>query len=365
MNRNNVNFPPCQNPSFSITAPQFVTLSFDDNGYGDGIEFIIQTLSRYKNKDNSKYKAAFYLEGQHGLKKDVQNAIKSAYKSNHEIGCHSFSHPHNVDFIKTENGYKRKSLLSESQWRNEIISNLEVLTKPVEQNGIGIPQKDIQGFRTPYITYNQQIYNILDEYNFLYDASIEEGWTLEEDGSNNFWPYTLDNISPGEAFRNKQEQEPFISKHCGLWILPLYTLIIPPDNLCKKYGTTEGARQRAKQHKDNFNITDGKISGMDWNFWFDFYMSKEDAAATMKYTFDLRYNGNRCPFTIGLHSDIYSDNYDLNEAKKYDSKLLTTTAKQRREAFIDFLEYISTKEDCRVVKPVELIDWISKQNCES
>ena len=218
------------------------------------------------------------------------------------------------------------------------------------QFGMGIKREDIVGFRTPFLDYNEYVYKALETLGFKYDATIEEGWQDNMDGSDFLWPYTLDEGSPGDAFVAKdmyERDEPFVKKHPGLWLLPEYVLIIPPDELCEKYGTKKGARKRAEEASGE-DLEPGKITGMDWNIWFQYFMNKEDALATMKYSFDLRYDGNRCPFTFGMHTDIYSDKYDVYDLEGDEKDHIKANAAQRREAVVEFLEYISKKPDCRV-----------------
>ena len=128
---------------------------------------------------------------------------------------------------------------------------INLLTKPYNPNakegdpdsGMGIKREDIVGFRTPYLSYNEHVYYALEKLNFKYDATIEEGWQADQDGSNFFWPYTLDEGSPGDEYVAKvfyEKNEPFVKKHPGLWVLPEYVLIIPPDELCEKYGVKKG-----------------------------------------------------------------------------------------------------------------------------
>ena len=60
---------------------------------------------------------------------------------------------------------------------------------------------------------------------------------------------------------------------------------------------------------DYFSPEDGKITGFDWNFWAEFKMTRIEVEAILKHTLDLRLKGNRAPFLIGMHSDMYSSNY--------------------------------------------------------
>ena len=96
----------------------------------------------------------------------------------------------------------------------------------------------------------------------------------------------------------------------------------------------------------------GKITGMDWNLWCEFAMTPAEFLATLKYTLDLRLNGNRCPLTVGLHSELYSD--------KQDTKGLNATVAERRAALQEFFAYILQLPQVRLVNHKELLNWLQR-----
>ena len=362
-------------------VPQLMSFAFDDNAYSGykesgavgGMKFIIDTFESFKNPqgkgnrqtfDGETYKVTLYFKGNNAIKNPreddvlVKKIVHEAYERGHEIGCHTFTHPEGVKFNYDTEPQQRIDNLFYDDWMKELTDCIDLLTKPFNpdvksgetQFGMGIKREDIVGFRTPFLDYNEHVYKALESLNFKYDATIEEGWQDNMDGSDFLWPYTLDEGSPGDAFVAKdmyERDEPFVKKHPGLWLLPEYVLIIPPDELCEKYGTKKGARKRAEEASGE-DLESGKITGMDWNIWFQYFMDKADALATMKYSFDLRYDGNRCPFTFGMHTDIYSDKYDIYDLEGDEKDHIKAIAAQRREAVVEFLEYISKKPDCRV-----------------
>ncbi|MBO4404588.1 MAG: polysaccharide deacetylase family protein, partial [Treponema sp.] len=362
-------------------VPQFMSFAFDDNAYSGyeesgavgGMKFIIDTFESFSNPkangnaatfDGEKYKTTLYFKGNNAFpnkREDdalVKRIVREAYDRGHEIGCHTFTHPEGVKFNWDTEPAQRIDNLFYDDWMKELTQCIDVLTKPYNpdaksgdtESGMGIPREDIVGFRTPFLDYNEHVYKALEDLGFKYDATIEEGWQDDQDGSDFLWPYTLDAGSPGDEYVAKNfygKKEPFVGKHPGLWLLPEYVLVIPPDELCEKYGTKPGARKRAMEASDGDGES-GKITGMDWNIWFQFFMDKADALATMKYSFDLRYDGNRCPFTFGMHTDIYSDKYDIYDLEGDEKDKIKATAKERREAVKEFLEYINSKPDTRV-----------------
>src|SRR4051794_11529449 len=79
------------------------------------------------------------------------------------------------------------------------------------------------GFRTPFLSYNDNTMTSLVNQGFTYDISIEEGWQLSDDGINFNWPYTLDNASPGGAAVGRP-----VNNHSGLWELGAAPFVMPP-----------------------------------------------------------------------------------------------------------------------------------------
>jgi hypothetical protein len=89
---------------------------------------------------------------------------------------------------------------------------------------------------------------------------------------------------------------------------------------------------------------------MDWNLWVEFAMTPAEFLATLKYTLDLRLIGNRCPLTVGLHSELYSD--------RQDTKGLNATVDERRAALREFFDSILQVPQVRVVDHIELLHWL-------
>ncbi|MBQ9810827.1 MAG: hypothetical protein IJM52_06685, partial [Spirochaetales bacterium] len=195
----------------------------------------------------------------------------------------------------------------------------------------------------------------------LYEAAVEEGWQEENDGTNELWPYTLDGGRPGETYvsENFYDQPSLIGKHPGLWALPMYVFVAPSDELCARYGTKAGLRDRLAAVNSSFDKASGKITGMDWNIWFEYFMDEDDAFATMAHTLDLHLNGNRCPFYLGFHSDIYSEKYDQNDLEGAEVTSLRANAAQRRSAFTRILDYVLSKDDVQVITAKDSIRYLS------
>jgi len=185
--------------------------------------------------------------------------------------------------------------------------------------------------------------------NFWYDASIEDGYEYDHDGSNFYWPYTLDEGSPGHDILVKWGQKEPITPHAGLWEMPVYPVIVPPDDKCAEYGVPTGLRAKMQQHQSWFDTESGKITGFDYNLWVSFSMTKAEFLATLKYSLDQRLAGNRAPFTFGAHTDYYSSKY---------TAVPNATLAERQQAIEEFIDYARAKQMVRVTSAKQALDWI-------
>ncbi len=229
-----------------------------------------------------------------------------------------------------------------TQWDSEIKDTITHLSKPFnpdeqpsnsqQSSGMGADSSKLSGFRTPFLEYNDETFDVLVQQGFTYDTSIEEGWEDTMDGSNYPWPYTLDSGSPGNqymldnGFPNKVPLTP-----CpGLWELGVNPVIIPPDNLTAQYGVNHSIRNKVKSNISEFDVGSGKITGFDFNLWDQAKLNKAETLATLKYTLDLRLqNGNRAPFMFGAHSEYYSS--------KGESFFSQISVRDRQEVIEEFI----------------------------
>jgi peptidoglycan/xylan/chitin deacetylase (PgdA/CDA1 family) len=376
--RTEISIPANANPPGGLRpeqVPQFVCFGTDDNGYSGlegsggsgGLHFLSQQFSARKNPagsnnpqtfDSATWHYSFYVNtfyitsdsqdispysstGSEENPDFVKRAWQEAITAGHEIGVHTHSHPHGKQY-------------SQSQWQNEIQRCIDILGQPYAGNssrekiiqaaGLDIDRSQLAGFRTPFLEYNDNTLKAVHNLGFLYDCSLEEGTQPEQDGGNFLWPYRLDYGSPA----NPQT----IGKHPGLWEIPVYVFIVPPDNECERYGIPAGLRAKLKKVQDYFDPLAGKITGMDWNLWYEYFMTPAEFLATLKYTLDLRLTGNRCPLTIGLHSEIYAD--------KYNSSASPVTVAEKQGALREFFDYLRRLPQVRVVNNRELLTWLQQ-----
>jgi hypothetical protein len=335
------NVPPSLSPPCGLQpaqVPQFVSIGWDDNGQVAGMQWAIDVME-------GRGKATFFVTCTY-----AQAAIwRAAYDAGHEIGNHTVTHATN-----------RQADMA--RWRQELTDCNTYITEMV-----GVPANEIYGFRTPFLEYNDATLAVVQELGFQYDTSIEEGYEWNDDanggaggpmnGTDFYWPYTLDGRSPGhttqvEWGKGLAEIEP----HPGLWELPVYALVVPPDDKCEQYGVPTGLRDALKARQSWFDTEGGLITGFDYNLWAStsvggFQMTKDEFVATLKYTLDQRLAGNRSPFLLGAHSDYYVASWNQNAAG-------TPSELDRRAAIDEFLEYAASKSEVEIVTYKHVLDFI-------
>lgn len=339
---------PSVNPPGGIEVsktPMFVSIGFDDNGTAGELEWIREFTKGLKNSsgsgnsriyDGEKVSLTFFNNGKYAS--NAGSEWKKLYDDGHEIGNHSTNHRHGATIDWSTSPAKYEVVMSREEWREEIVTTDEIL---VEE---GIEYLDILGFRNPFLEYTNESISQVHELGFLYDCSIEEGYQQGMGPKNMFWPYTLDNGSPGNvtAAAWKDGQDP-IASYPGLWELPAYILVIPPDELSEKYEFEPGLRDKINEYKPYIKGSDWKVTGFDYNIWYtdsgEDMLNGAEFLAILKYNFDQRLEGNRAPFMFGAHTDYY-------------------TTDEKREAIEKFLEYVLTKEEVRVVSFKKILDWI-------
>lgn len=335
-------------------VPQFVQLGFDDNGISGhpgsgtvgGVRFVVDLFAGRRNPagrgnprtyDGSPARFSFYVATRYieAAETDTPQHLKLEWRrvvdAGHEMALHTHSHSHGAKFT-TE------------QWGDEIAACIRWLGKPFAADrtadpevGMGVPSAELLGFRAPFLEFDRPLFPALRAKALAYDCSIEEGFAKHFDGTNYFWPYR---IAAGYGGAGADGE---------LWEIPVYALVVPPDEECERYGIPPGLRARLAKRHDYFDPADGKITGFDWNVWVDFGMSAEEVVATFKYSLDRRLAGNRAPMTFGTHSDIYSDQYQGATG---------STAAERRRALSEILDYALAHDQVRVVTARQLLDWL-------
>jgi len=319
-------------------APMFVSIGFDDNGDADGMMWALDMLKA------RGLKTSFYMTSVYGQSDAVVATWKRAYAEGHEIANHTVSH------LPNHGGHD----FTKEQWMAELMPCSEFLTS----HSI-VPASEIYGFRTPYLEYDDATLQTVADLGIHYDCSIEEGYEDGHDGSNEYWPYTLDNRSPGHTVQVEwmDPENPIkeINPHPGLWEMPVYAVFVPPDDKCAQYGVPTGLRAKLKTRQSWFDVDSGSITGFDYNLWASvanggFEVTKAEYLAIMKYTFDQHLNGNHAPLLFGSHTAYYVDAWSANATG-------TPSAADRRAAVEEFIDYVIQKGG-KIAPHETILEWI-------
>ncbi len=332
-------------------VPLFVAFGFDDNPEPDGVDWAVSVFTSLTNHPGAGHAATYDgAPARASLYHTTKFADRAAHSwrgaraAGFETGSHTVEHRHGTDF-------------DVATWTKEIGACIDGLTA-APPLGLGMPAAEILGFRTPFLEYGAAVFPVIKALGFHYDCSIEEGRERDQDGTNFFWPYTLDRGSPGHDARLKMagvpDRKPIATWPQGLWEMPAYVVIVPPDVDAGRYGIAPGLRQKlARLHPEYFDVTTGKITGFDWNLWVDFQTTPGEFSAILNHTLDLRRAGNRAPFLFGAHTAFYSTNVHPDDAP-----IKSSTVAERRAAVEQFLRHALGFPEVRVVSSAAVLAWV-------
>lgn len=336
-------------------VPQFVMFGSDDNYYADGINWLVKTAFAGKtNPDGSPAQIVFFITAGGGTsanggvfapgtvnqtEQDVVDSWKGAYAAGHEIGDHTWDH--DMSDSTAGNSYTL------AEWQTEISLSQDFL-----KNQVGIPACELDGWRFPYLSFDDAGFQAYQAAGFLYDTSVEFGynWWMPpgapasgygpgsaESGKHYWWPQTLDTGFPSDSNSGFNPTETkMVMAHPGVWEFYEHTWNSPDP--------TNSAMVRT-------------VTGLDYNMWERMATNPGqgyDFCGTLKYTFEQRYNGNRSPFNVGIHSTIYSPD-DPTQDTFFGN--VSDTRRAGLQCFIDYL-FSGAFPDVRVVGFHKVIDWM-------
>jgi peptidoglycan/xylan/chitin deacetylase (PgdA/CDA1 family) len=331
-------------------VPQFVEVTFDDNFTPEGMDWATSFLRPLHNPAGSGNPGTFdgapvrttfpsnslYLSG-------MQTSWQTAVNDGHEFANHTVNHGDGIGYTT-------------DQWGSEIVECTSALV-----NGLSAPSSPLRitGFRSPYLHYNDNLFTVLVNNGFAYDTSIMTGWADAQTGKNCSWPYTMENGSPDAdtiftkwTGRNVVQVGPH-----AIWELPVAVVFVPDDSLAAQYGFPAGLRQRTANamagegNPNFFELSTGKMVGMDISMVLDGRMSKAEALATLKDTLDLRLAGNRAPMIFVAHTHVYASNWDANAPN-------VQNIADRRSILSDFLTYALSNPVVRMRPLSDVLAWM-------
>jgi len=379
-------------------VPQLVAITFDDNfGLADpaavgGVDYIVDFFRDRHNPpgagnaddfDGAPAHVTFFhtsiyvvddsqvvLGGEHGEDHSGRNraAWTAAFQAGHEAADHTVHHFNGGVVPLDPDPCCQARDWGYAEWRDEIAACRDTLIDP--GIGIGAQLEDVIGFRTPFLGYNDHLFDALWDLGFAYDTTLPNCFDDVEDGGNCSWPYTLDAGSPDvEVLARKFSTPdasipitfPEVTAHAGLWELPPTTLVVPPDSVADQYGFAPGLRTRVTAraplpYPSLYEPSTGKIAGLDYTLLIDAGLTGDEMAAVLEYNLDLHLLGNRAPFIFIGHSHLYTystadDNPDTPSAEIRD---------ERWGGLKRFLAYALTKPEVRLVAARDVLDWMQR-----
>lgn len=336
-----------------VDVPQFVAVTFDDNfvsGLGDvsgGMTWATRFFEPLRNPagsgftptfDGSPVRTSFYGNCLYLDDEGTRKSWRTAHDDGHELGNHTVSHLHGGQFTASE-------------WTEQIAPCTAALTKG--ENGLGLGVDDVRGFRAPFLEYSSELFGALKSQGLWYDTSIQSCWGAADDGKSCAWPYTLDQGSPDGADLTAKFKAPTVPPNAGLWELTPSALFVPPDALATQYGFEPGLRQRIPNDMPApsfYEVATGRIAPLDVTLFVDAGLSPAEVLATLKYTLDLRLQGNRAPLVFIGHTHVYASNYGAA------AKAPEASARQR--AIEDFVRYAQTLPVVRMRPVADILSWM-------
>jgi peptidoglycan/xylan/chitin deacetylase (PgdA/CDA1 family) len=313
-------------------VPVFVVIGSDDNH--SAIADVAAILDSMRHADGTELKMTFYSNNTNDAV--WTDDLAAAHAKGHEMALHTANHP---DFTSNPTEIAKIS--------EEISSNRTWISQQ-----LGVSASQLNGFRTPFLALTDSVLFAVRQNGLLYDCSLEDGWQLDRNAKNYFWPYTMDALDKHSAWPailnigRSPEISPKLSSHPGIWQIPVYPFELMPDSVVEKYGLSKGWRAEvAKRFPDADPAPIGwKITGFDYNLWFQFNFTPAEFTALLQYNLDQRLAGNRAPLTIGIHANYY-DTWESNGT-------------ERRAALETFVRNNAKNPNVRFVTAQQLIAWM-------
>ncbi|KAI3433743.1 hypothetical protein D9Q98_003550 [Chlorella vulgaris] len=266
-------------------TPQFILWSHDDEVSSESAKQVLNIADKRSNPNGCKLPVTWFACTSDACNFSCKEA-KELHKRGHEIATHTVSH-------------------AQLRWLDRQRIEEEIGGAKDDIVACGIPSDNVVGFRTPYLSDNPDVRQVLFELGFRFDSTIGVSG-----GPDKQWPATMEKGVP-ESYacgRSGNECDPSES-YPGMWEVPLYVA-------------------RTGQLMDFCTSpSDGSpLSGCN-------------AFKGLMQTFDDAYNGNRAPVTLGVHKPYL--------AQKAYSKDLGK-----------FLDYALEHPNTWVVTISQFLDWM-------
>ncbi|KAF9071990.1 hypothetical protein BDP27DRAFT_1218247 [Rhodocollybia butyracea] len=276
-------------------VPMFVVFTADDAVQSYTIDAVNQFLAQRKNPNGCPIKMSYYTS----LNYTNYTLVTDWFVAGNEIADHTMTHEGDPP-------------------QGEINGNLIALNALA-----GIPMSSIIGFRAPYLNYSAETFTLLKNASFTYDSSATASLPVDADGSDAFWPYTLDYGLANDclAVPGICKGQPKIP---GFWEVPMYALF-----------DTRGT--------EGIHLMDPWLDTANGN-------SVVDDSATLAYmkdTFTKHYNGNRQPFGLYTHPIHLATNYPGVPAPTSTINMINS-----------FLDWAQEQPNVWIVSTAQLLAWV-------
>jgi len=186
----------------------------------------------------------------------------------------------------------------------------------------GIPMSSMTGFRAPFLNYTAETLKLVAASGFTYDSSASASVPIG-DGTDAFWPYTLDNGLANDCLDipGVCKGEPKIP---GFWEIPMYAIF--------------DERGAAGPH-----LMDPWLDTANGN------KAADDKATLemMKKTFTAHYNGNRQPFGLYTHP--------IHISKSVPGSTVTDSTVGMINEFLDWAQQ---QPNVWIVTNAQLLSWV-------
>ncbi|EIN14312.1 hypothetical protein PUNSTDRAFT_49130 [Punctularia strigosozonata HHB-11173 SS5] len=276
-------------------VPQFVVFTADDAVQSYTIDAVNQFLAHRKNPNGCTPKMTYFTS----LNYTNYTLVTDWFVAGNEIADHTMTH------VGTPPS-------------DEINGNLVALNALA-----GIPLNSIQGFRAPYLNYSVDTLKLLAQADFTYDSSASASIPVTDDGTDAFWPYTLDYGMANDCLSVDGicKGEP---KLPGFWEIPMYAFF------------------------DNLGVNGPHL--MDpWLDAANGGSSVNDTATFeyMKNTFTAHYTSNRQPIGLYTHPIHVSLSYPGSTASNSTIKMINA-----------FLDWAQEQDNVWIVSNEQLLAWV-------
>ncbi|KAI0673863.1 hypothetical protein C8Q78DRAFT_969284 [Trametes maxima] len=276
-------------------TPMFVVFTADDAVQTYTLDAVNQFLAHRKNPNGCQPKMTYYTS----LNYTNYTLVTDWYVAGNEIADHTMTH------VGTPP-------------EDEVAGNLVALNQLA-----GIPLKEIIGFRAPYLNYSVDTLKMLAKMGFTYDSSATASVPVTDDGTDAFWPYTLDYGMANDclAVDGLCKGEP---KLPGFWEVPMYGLF-----------DTRGV--------DGPHLMDPWLDTADGQ-------NAVNDTATLQYlksTFSAHYSGKRQP--LGLYT------HPIHVSRTVPG---TTVTNSTINMINQFLDWAQEQPNTWIVSSEQLLAWV-------